>query len=81
MSATSRTVIVCGVPNGRTRAAWIEGLLSCRAVSVWVSFIYVQGRPCAASIVHEQHRWPVMDPCRRSSLILKSGRSAVRPRP
>jgi hypothetical protein len=58
----------------RVCVAWIEGLISCRAVSVRVSFIYVQGRPCAASTVYEQDRWPVMDPGRRPSLILKSGR-------
>ncbi len=70
---------ICTHP--RVRMAWIKELLSCWAVSVWVSFIYVQGRPPTARTVHEQHRWPIMNPGGRLSLILKSGRSAVRPRP
>ena len=54
------------------------GIVVMLTVSVWVSFIYVQGRRVTAKNVAEQARWPVMEPGIRPSLILKSGRSAVR---
>ena len=50
-------------------------------VSVLVSFIYVHGRRRAGMSLGEQDGEPSVHSDVRSSLILKSGRSAVRPRP